>query len=47
MVCKLKKQSINIINQNLKDKNEATDTSINSLLKDQKFYIDYFQREYR
>jgi len=32
---------------NLKNKIEATDTSINSLLKDQKFYIDYFQREYR
>jgi len=31
----------------LKNKIEATDTSINSLLKDQKFYIDYFQREYR
>jgi hypothetical protein len=32
---------------NLKNKIEATDTSINALLKDQKFYIDYFQREYR
>lgn len=32
---------------NYKNKIEATDTSINSLLKDQKFYIDYFQREYR
>ena len=31
----------------LKNKIEASDTSINSLLKDQKFYIDYFQREYR
>lgn len=31
----------------LKNKIEATDTSINKLLKDQKFYIDYFQREYR
>ena len=33
--------------KNLKNKIEATDTSISSLLKDQKFYIDYFQREYR
>lgn len=32
---------------NLKNKIEATDTSINALLKDQKFYIDYFQREFR
>ena len=32
---------------NLKNKIEATDTSINALLKDQKLYIDYFQREYR
>ena len=31
----------------LKNEIEATDISINSLLKDQKFYIDYFQREYR
>lgn len=31
----------------LKNKIEATDTSINSLLKDKKFYIDYFQRDYR
>ncbi len=31
----------------LKNKIEATDTSINKLLKEQKFYIDYFQREYR
>jgi uncharacterized protein with ParB-like and HNH nuclease domain len=31
----------------LKNKIEATDSSINSLLKDQKFVIDYFQREYR
>ncbi len=31
----------------LKNKIEATDTSINKLLKDQKFFIDYFQREYR
>ena len=35
------------MNQQLKNKIEATDTSINKLLKDQKFYIDYFQREYR
>ena len=35
------------MNQNLKNKIEATDTSISSILKDQKFYIDYFQREYR
>ncbi len=32
---------------NLKNKIDATDTSINALLKEQKFYIDYFQREYR
>lgn len=30
-----------------RNKIEATDTTINKLLKDQKFYIDYFQREYR
>src|ERR1035437_1305995 len=35
------------MSQNLKNKIEATDTSINKLLKDQKFTIDYFQREYR
>lgn len=35
------------MSQKLKNKIEATDTSINKLLKDQKFYIDYFQREYR
>ena len=35
------------MSSNLKNKIEAADTSINSLLKDQKFYIDYFQREYR
>ncbi|MDT0691582.1 DUF262 domain-containing protein [Salegentibacter sp. F188] len=35
------------MSQQLKNKIEATDTSINKLLKDQKFYIDYFQREYR
>lgn len=33
--------------QNLQNKIDASDTSINSLLKDQKFMIDYFQREYR
>ena len=31
----------------LKNKIEADDKSISQLLKDQKFYIDYFQREYR
>src|SRR6056297_529020 len=46
VLCKLKNQRTNM-NQNLKNKIEATDTSISSLLKDQKFYIDYFQREYR
>ena len=35
------------MSQQLKNKIDATDTSINKLLKDQKFYIDYFQREYR
>lgn len=35
------------MNQKLKNKIEATDISINLLLKDQKFTIDYFQREYR
>lgn len=35
------------MNQKIKNKIEATDTSINKLLKDQKFTIDYFQREYR
>lgn len=35
------------MSQPLKYKIEATDTSINKLLKEQKFYIDYFQREYR
>ncbi|WP_017730737.1 DUF262 domain-containing protein [Nafulsella turpanensis] len=35
------------MNNKLKNRIEATDTSINALLKDQKFYIDYFQREYR
>ncbi len=35
------------MSQNLKNKIEATDTSINKLLKEQKFTIDFFQREYR
>ncbi|MDR2036377.1 MAG: DUF262 domain-containing protein [Bacteroidales bacterium] len=35
------------MNQKLQNKIEATDTSISKLLKDQKFTIDYFQREYR
>ncbi|MDD2995760.1 MAG: DUF262 domain-containing protein [Paludibacter sp.] len=35
------------MSQKLKNKIEAADTSINALLKDQKFTIDYFQREYR
>jgi uncharacterized protein with ParB-like and HNH nuclease domain len=35
------------MNQNLRNKIDATDISISSILKDQKFYIDYFQREYR
>ena len=35
------------MNQQLKNKIEATDISINELLKEQKFTIDYFQREYR
>lgn len=35
------------MNSTLKNKIEATDTSINKMLKDQKFTIDYFQREYR
>jgi uncharacterized protein with ParB-like and HNH nuclease domain len=32
---------------NHKNKIEASDKTINELLKDKKFYIDYFQREYR
>jgi hypothetical protein len=32
---------------NLKNKIEATNASIGKLLKDQKFTIAYFQREYR
>ena len=35
------------MNKKFKNKIEATDINIKSLLKDQKFYIDYFQREYR
>jgi uncharacterized protein with ParB-like and HNH nuclease domain len=35
------------MNQKLRNRIEANDTSINALLKDQKFTIDYFQREYR
>lgn len=35
------------MNQKLLNKIEAKNTSINALLKDQKFTIDYFQREYR
>lgn len=35
------------MSQQLKNKIEATDTSINKLLKEQKFTIDFFQREYR
>lgn len=35
------------MNLNLKNKIEATDTNIDTLLKGQKFTIDYFQREYR
>ena len=35
------------MSQPLKYKIEATDTSISKLLKEQEFYIDYFQREYR
>lgn len=33
--------------KNLQNKIDATDTDINTLLKDEKFFIDYFQREYR
>ncbi|MBI2968920.1 MAG: DUF262 domain-containing protein [Bacteroidetes bacterium] len=35
------------MSKQLKNKIEAADTSISKLLKEQKFYIDYFQREYR
>jgi len=35
------------MDKKLKNKIEASDVNINTLLKDQKFYIDYFQREYR
>ena len=34
------------MSQQLKHKIEANDTSISKLLKEQKFYIDYFKREY-
>ena len=34
------------MSQKLNNKIEATDTSINALLKDQKFTIDYFQSDY-
>jgi hypothetical protein len=32
---------------NLRNKIEAIDTNICKLLKNQKFFIDFFQREYR
>lgn len=35
------------MNEQIKNKIDAEDTTINKLLKDQKFYIDFFQREYR
>ncbi len=35
------------MNKQLINKIDANDTNINLLLKDQKFFIDYFQREYR
>lgn len=35
------------MSKNLENKIEATDTTIKNLLENQKFYIDYFQREYR
>ena len=35
------------MNQQIENRIEANDTSINKLLKGQKFYIDFFQREYR
>ena len=31
----------------IENKIEASDENINDLLKDKKFFIDYFQREYR
>jgi len=34
------------VSQNLKNKIEASHTSIETLLKSQKYFIDYFQREY-
>lgn len=35
------------MSNNTENKIQASDKSINDLLKDQKFFIDYFQREYR
>ncbi len=35
------------MNGDLRNRIEAKDTDIRSLLREQKFYIDYFQREYR
>lgn len=35
------------MSKTLENKIEATDTTIKELLENQKFYIDYFQREYR
>ena len=35
------------MSKQLKNKIEATDISIKGLLEDEKFFIDYFQREYR
>lgn len=35
------------MSEKLKNKIEASDININSMLKDQKYFIDYFQREYR
>ena len=35
------------MNKNFKNKIEAVNKNIGSLLKNQKFHIDYFQREYR
>ncbi len=41
------KEGRRMVGQKIKNKIEATDSSINKLLKGQKFTIDYFQREYR
>lgn len=41
------KEGVGKMSGKLNNKIEATDTSINKLLKNQKFTIDYFQREYR